>query len=915
MRGTLILICLVLPLLLTAGTLNLNLPLVPNAFSEEAISAAGYGWQTAPGTLRLPTRTVNILIPPGAEVLSWNAALGSPISMEGPAPQVNPAFSDGERLLDSSPRTNQAAGIVYQGLGRWGDLRYASFRVMPATWDAASSRWNWSGDLAVNLSYSEPVKASGALPPTFKHLQAKGSAFFANSQDLDKWYSPNSTKFYDILYVGTPELYAAVSALEAFRNTQGFITNFANIATILNTTAGTNPANRLRNYLVNEYAAHPFTYLVLLGDYDTVPVAMLTPEPNGMELVPSDFFYGDLSSVIDTDGDERLGEYSSGAGDQDWGVDFTPEVFVGRFSTNSASEIQSIAARIVAYEQSQAAWKNKALLPAAFLNYQNEPENGFLQTDGAGFMEYARSTILSGMQTTTMYEQIGVVPSYPSDLNLDYDILKNTLSSQSFGLLSWSAHGSATSSSRKVWVNDDNANDYPDSWEMEWMNMVNRTSFNNLVNQDGMVIFMASCYNGQIDHTSASLAEYALIKKGVAVFGATRTGWYKIGWLNPGWGGLSSYNYHLLENYVPHQMSVGAAAAYANLIHAQYYMFGDPVDSGGIIWPELQNVYTYLLYGDPAVGHTGAQTPPQGEILVWEPTGTDAPAIVNALHQMGRWNVVHTDKLIPDYDYINRFEAVFALFGRGDTAYNLVPGSLEYNMLNSYLNNGGRLYLEARGVWNPSEPFWGKFGAAISPEELVQIEAIAYHGGNYVWQYDQTDPAADAMSAYHSYARPMFFTANPNQNSVYIGIWGSNGVYRTVASSFQLGKILDGTPGLTEMLQVICDTLNVGESAAWVDNDDPITPQLISALRSWPNPFKSSVNISLELKNPAEVKLDVFNIRGQKLRTISLPAASGIREISWDGRDSAGLPCPTGVYLIRAQGSANTQTIKVLMIK
>jgi len=913
MRGTLMIILLTLPLLLAGGSLNLNYALAPSAMDDASLQNAGFGWQSAPGTPRLPVKTLNLLLPPGSDVETWTADLGASQSLEGPAPQINPAFSDGERILNSPPRDISSQRVIYLGPKNWGDLRYASFRVLPALWDEASARWLWNTSISLSISYTEPSKASGTIPPSFGQLQSKASSFFANSADLDKWYSPSGSKFYDILYVGTPESYAAISALEAFRNGQGFITHFANIATVLAETTGSDPADKLRNFLISEYTAHPFTYLVLLGDYDVVPVMMLIPEPNGSEQVPSDFFYGDLSSIIDTDNDGRLGEYYSTQGIDDWGVDYSPELFVGRFSTNIPAELSAIAARVVAFEQSEAAWKNNALLPAAFLNYQNEPELGFLQTDGADFMEYVKANVLSGMNCSTMYEQIGVVASHPSDYALDYDTLRNLLSSQSYGLLNWSAHGSSGSSSRKVWINDDNANQLPDSWEMDWMNMVNRTSFNNLVNQDGMVIFMASCYNGMIDHTSSSLSEYALIKKGVAVFGATRTGWYKIGWLNPGWGGLSSYNYHILENYVPHQMSVGAAAAYTNLLHTQSYLFGDPVDSGGIIWPELQNVYTYLLYGDPAVGHTATQTPPQGEILVWEPMGNDAQAVINALHQIGRWNVVHTDKLIPDYDYIDRFEAVFALFGRGDTAYILSPGSLEYNLLNSYLEDGGKLYLEGMVGWDPFDSFWGKFGTHAPLDMLARIDAIGYEGAglSYVWQYDQTDTYTDALIPFSTSAIPIFHTVNSEYPAADIGIWNSDGQYRTIASSFQLGDILTGSPSLNEMIAVICDTLNVGETAP-VSNDDPVVPAAISILRSWPNPFRGSVNVSLELKSPAAAKLDIFNLRGQKLRTIILPAATGTRELSWDGRDASGKDCPTGIYLIKASSGRHSQTIKVV---
>ena len=149
----------------------------------------------------------------------------------------------------------------------------------------------------------------------------------------------------------------------------------------------------------------------------------------------------------------------------------------------------------------------------------------------------------------------------------------------------------------------------------------------------------------------------------MAVSAATRTGWYKIGWASPGWGGITSYNYHWLENLALNRMSVGAAQAWTNLIHTQYYLFGDPVDSGGIIYPELQNVYTYMLFGDPAIGHTGTQTPPLGEILIFEPGQGKSLRVVEALNSIDSFNVIYTKKLIPDYDYINQFEAIFCLLG------------------------------------------------------------------------------------------------------------------------------------------------------------------------------------------------------------------------------------------------------------
>ncbi|MDZ4182659.1 MAG: C25 family cysteine peptidase, partial [Candidatus Cloacimonadaceae bacterium] len=652
----------------------------------------------------------------------------------------------------------------------------------------------------------------------------------------------------------------------------------------------------------------PFTYLLLIGDYDVVPVSQLCPEPGGSETIPSDFYYSDLSSNFDSDNDGRLGEYSTGYMNQDWEMDFTPELFVGRISTNTATEVTAVANRVVAFEQSNGAWKDKALLPAAFLNYQGEPEQIFLQTDGADFFEYARQTSLVNMDCTTLYEQIGVVPSHPSDYPLSYDNLRTLLNTESFGLLNWSAHGSATSSSRKVWMQDSNGNLIPDSNEMEWMSMVNRQSFDNLANSDGMVIFAASCYNGMIDHTGKSLAEHAMVKKGVAVFGATRTGWYKIGWNSPGWGGLTSYNHHLLENYARYGMSIGAAYAHANLLHTQYYLFGDPVDSDGIIWPELQNVYTYMLFGDPAVGHSPSQIQMQGEILVWEPYHHTGLRVVDAISSAGRYNLVYTDRLIPDYDYINEFEAVFCLFGYGGTAYILEPYSLEYNLLNGYLNGGGRLYLEGAVNWDPMDEFWGKFATHAPLDMMARVDAVKYQDEDVelIWDYADIGFYTQALIPYSASAIPVFETHNTDYADAWVGVYNSNGVYATIASSFKLADIVDGAHDLSDLITVILDTLRVGEPIV-VPNDDPVAPAASLKASVHPNPFRGSTSIVFELKSPSPVRVEIFNLRGQKVRGIELPSKqTGKLSIGWDGRDDESRPLASGIYLYRL--SAGKQT-------
>lgn len=907
MKKLSIMLLLLIPILLGAETLSFDLQLqIPAQTEGNGLIASGYGVVSQAGLPQLPVKTVNVILPKGARLLDYDLRLSGARFVASASPALNPGFSNGEEALTSVPKSLSSERISFLGLKKWGDVNFASFRVLPA--EPVPGGFQWSTRISIEIDYTGASREKGSIPPT-----CQDPSWFANPGALSSWYERSLTRDYDYLIVTNSALYPSLSSLINYRISQGLQVSFADIDLILQSSPGASPSQKLFNYLVGEFTAHPFTYLLLAGDIDVVPVAMLTPEPDGYETVPSDFYYSDLSSIWDTDNDGRLGEYYAAEGSQDWMVDYTPEVFVGRIASSDPQTVQNIANRTVAFETSTGAWKNKALLPAAFLNYGGEPEPIYLQTDGAGLMELMDDTILGDMQTTTMYEQEGYVPSYPSDYPLNSTTLKNLFSNEGWGLVNWSAHGSATSSSRKVWMNDNNGNNLPDSYEMDWMGLVSRQSFDNLVNTDGMVIFAASCYNGMIDGTEASLGEYSLAKKSVATVAATRTGWYKIGWQNPGWGGLSSYNYHWIENYHTNNMSVGMASSYTNLLHTQIYLFGDPVDADGIIWPELQNVYTYLLYGDPAVGYQPQQSAPTAQILIWEPVHHQGLRLQNAITAAGNYNVVYSNRIIPDYQYLDQFEAVFCLFGYGDTAYILSPGSVEYNALNSYLNGGGKVYLEGWVNWDETDPLLSKFGIIAPYDHIATIESIRQlpESDNFVWAYaDDGMTSTQALTTIPgSTAVPVFKSENLYHVNDVIGIYNSDGVYRTLGSAFRITDVADSTLTLVDMVGRILNLLDVQSGP--VSSDDELAPAQTLSLKAWPNPFSGELRLLSNAKAEDLSEVSVFNLKGQQVW------ASAFRgnEYTWNPSTDHTRKLGSGVYLVKLRTKTASAFKRVLYVR
>ncbi|MCB5252448.1 MAG: C25 family cysteine peptidase [Candidatus Cloacimonadaceae bacterium] len=881
MKKSLFILILVLPILIFARGLTVEV-----SFSESARS----GYSTAPGSKQVPVHSVNILLPKNAEMLDYELTFASPRAAAKSYQQINPPFISSEGILGSSSPRSTGKRYSYLGQRKWGELNYLSFAVLP--YDEALGLWSES--VKISIQYRSGSSEQGQIPATFKSAD-----FFANSQQLEIWYRSSTRHSMGIRVISTPELYNALSVWTAFRQGQGFDVQFSDIAEVLVNEVGADGAEKLRNHLITQQVLYPFSYVLLVGDHDLVPIAYLTPEPNGNNTVASDFYYADLTSNWDTDEDGRLGEYYSQYGEEDYGVDYTPEAFVGRFSTNDAAEVGQIAQRILAFEQSTAAFKNEALLPAAYLNYQGEPQSNMPQTDGADFMELIKVTILRDYESTTLYEQLGVLPSHPSDYDLDESNFNHQLRTEDYGLINWSAHGSPVSSARKIWMQDTNNNGSPDSYEMQWYPLVDKYSFDNIQSEYGSVIFAASCNNGYLDYNQQSLAEKALVSKAVAIVAASRTGWYKVGWENPGWGGLCSYNYHFLENYAEGGYSAGAALAYTNLLHTQYYLFGDPIDDGGIIWPELQNVYTYLLFGDPVLGHTEFLQP-EGEILVYSPHFDGYP-VVNAIRENADLNVVYSNRLIPDYDYIDSFAAVFCLFD------NEAPqeGSLEYNLLNGYLEAGGKIYMEGRLPWDPNDEFLGKFGLEAPFDMVVHIDRI--RAEDSYWDYTNHDFQTDALSPVGASASMLFKTANIVYIDAIIGVLNAPDTYKTIGSSFHLTEVADGDLGLSEMVGLILTKLEVIQPVA--NSDEQVAPAQIQ-LKAYPNPMRSHLNITLEHSGKAPETVKIYNLKGQLITSLKLNSKNGYTQ-SWDGKDSSGLQCPNGIYILQSTG----QTKKISLIK
>lgn len=101
-----------------------------------------------------------------------------------------------------------------------------------------------------------------------------------------------------------------------------------------------------------------------------------------------------------------------------------------------------------------------------------------------------------------------------------------------------------------------------------------------------------------------------------------------------------------------------------------------------------------------------------------------------------------------------------------------------------------------------------------------------------------------------------------------------------------------------------------------VDDAPSIQPAHLVLHPNYPNPFNGSTVISYTLARDADVTLTICDIRGRTVATLlERFMTAGTGSVVWDGRDAAGNPLSSGVYLCRLQTQGNTDTQKLILRK
>ena len=124
-------------------------------------------------------------------------------------------------------------------------------------------------------------------------------------------------------------------------------------------------------------------------------------------------------------------------------------------------------------------------------------------------------------------------------------------------------------------------------------------------------------------------------------------------------------------------------------------------------------------------------------------------------------------------------------------------------------------------------------------------------------------------------------------------------------------EVTDNTGSGSEIPLFEAGGVVVGKSTSVEDKGDRVLPTEFALAQNYPNPFNPSTVIGFSIPKAGKVKLQIFNILGQTVRTLlDGPMAAGEYHIDFDAN---GLP--SGIYFYRLTHASGTSTRKMALVK
>jgi len=600
---------------------------------RDRLELKDFGYLMVPGKPMLPAKTFLLALPPGAKSTNIDFKVGSPtqlhdsydISPVGPIIILDDSiFNEQERLIiewennyEETYSSDQAYPEKVGKISGFGTLKkysYMSVSVCPFIFYPKSNQLYYynSIELIVNYEISNADNVESIKLDTA--TDEKALNLFYNFKDIKELYKPpeNSIEIfqnsYDYIIITTNELKEVISSSNFlnWKSALGYNVKFVTITDPeITSQSGVDLAEQIRNFLREHYISWNIKYVLIVGDYTTVPMRYCSPNPNWLAgTVPTDSYYADLSFSDEESWDSNNDGYYGVYGQDN--PDFISEVYVGRIPTSDISRLTYTLDKITSFEQDTGVWKNNSLMGGAMSLYANEDHDETIDFDiaGARLVDFIERDLMNGWTISHYSEYEGISPSIFPFESLTEQTFTADWRNGKYAVVNWAAHGAPASIGRVIW-NWDDGDGIPESEnnELTWGSFL--STYSSLEDDNPSIVFAVSCNVGRPEPTADGNLGIDMLTKesfgaAVAVCSATRGAAVAVDWVVSHSGAEAlcyEFNHYMING--PDGPSKLGEALYDSKSYVHYNYGWDHEY-------EFMNMYDYNLYGDPSMIREGA---------------------------------------------------------------------------------------------------------------------------------------------------------------------------------------------------------------------------------------------------------------------------------------------------------------------
>ncbi len=491
--------------------------------------------------------------------------------------------------------------LPFRVVGQSSFRQYRSLLIAfsPYQWNPVTRELRKIENLKVDLNWQRrvvnPQNAREALGDPFRLLP--DDVRWVNAEIALPWYQYLSRiAAVDYLIITTGLIRWSSSQLPAFiahKQDQGYRVSVVTMSVIQSAYPAGEAADSIRAFLKDKYGEWGYRYLLLIGDPDpdnpldttdsvgSVPMKIAWPRGDGVEDIPTDHYFADLSGDWDIDGDGLaasweddyvvrtmqvdLGTHVITWSYNDYGVDNEGELLVGRIPWDDVSRIDTLLQATINYQTADLDDDLKAVRERVYLamsEFSPQADTSYL-----GHQIQSNVTHPEGLTTFSLYEPTA---HYTGSHSLESAALISLWTGKGAGLVAWTGHGALA---RTGITYDDS--DLMTSWDAPNLNAYPRA-----------YVVQGSCNNAWPE-SSSNLSASLLENVAVGTFAGTRLSWYREGRTSFGSDSkIEDIVWHLTRNLVSDH-SAGYALDAMRLAC---------VPTSEI---DLQNILTYNLHGDP----------------------------------------------------------------------------------------------------------------------------------------------------------------------------------------------------------------------------------------------------------------------------------------------------------------------------